>query len=142
MNKDQILNLQNQYVLETYTRDMLLVRGAGSRVWDADDREYLDFTSGISVCNLGHCHPYVTEAIQRQAARLVHVSNLFYNEYQPQLAAAISENSFGGRVFFGNSGAEANEGLIKFARKWGNEHGRYDIICMNDSFHARLAAGI
>jgi len=140
MDKDQILNLQNQYVLETYTRDMLLVRGAGSRVWDADDREYLDFTSGISVCNLGHCHPYVTEVIQRQAARLVHVSNLFYNEYQPQLAAAISENSFGGRVFFGNSGAEANEGLIKFARKWGNEHGRYEIICMNESFHGRTLA--
>lgn len=140
MNTEKILDLQNQYVLETYTRDMLLVRGSGTHVWDAADTEYLDFTSGISVCNLGHCHPYVTEAIQRQAARLVHVSNLFYNELQPQLAAVISQHSYGGRVFFANSGAEANEGLIKFARKWGNEHGKSKIVCMNNSFHGRTLA--
>jgi predicted acetylornithine/succinylornithine family transaminase len=92
------------------------------------------------VCNLGHCHPRVTEAIQRQAAKLVHVSNLYYNENQPKLAAKIAQHSFGGRVFFCNSGAEANEGMIKFARRWGNPQGRHEIVTMQDSFHGRTLA--
>ncbi|MBQ6474266.1 MAG: aspartate aminotransferase family protein, partial [Victivallales bacterium] len=132
---------QEKYVMHTYNRDLMLVRGEGSRVWDAEGNEYLDFTMGIAVCNLGHCHPRVTAAIREQAGKLVHVSNLFYNENQPLLAAAIATHSFGGKVFFCNSGAEANEGQIKFARKWGSAHGgRHEIICMDNSFHGRTLA--
>jgi predicted acetylornithine/succinylornithine family transaminase len=134
------MDLQGNYVLGTYAPDLMLVKGDGAWVWDIDGNKYLDFASGISVCNLGHCHPRVTAAIREQAGKLVHVSNLYYNENQPRLAALISQNSFGGRVFFANSGAEANEGLIKFARKWGSESGRHEIICMNDSFHGRTLA--
>ena len=140
LTEPQLMELQEQYVLATYAPDMTLVRGAMSWVWDAAGRRYLDFCTGISVCNLGHCHPRVTEAIQRQAATLVHVSNLFFNETQPQLAAQIAKHSFGGRVFFCNSGAEANEGLIKFARRWGSETGRHEILCMEESFHGRTLA--
>lgn len=129
-----------QYVLPTYAPGLLLTRGAGTRVWDADGREYLDFAAGISVCNLGHCHPAVTAAICAQAGRLVHVSNLYRNEMQPQLAAALIGRCFDGAVFFGNSGAEANEGMIKFARKWGSGRGRHGIVAMDDSFHGRTLA--
>ena len=139
--KQTILDQQRQYVLGTYPpTDIMLVRGAMSWLWDADDKQYLDFTSGISVCNLGHCHPRVTEAIQRQSAKLVHVSNLFINEMQPRLAELVSKASFGGKVFFCNSGAEANEGMIKFARKWGHTQGRNEIISMEGSFHGRTLA--
>ncbi len=136
----ELTALHDEYVLGTYSPNLVLVRGAMSRVWDVNGREYLDFSTGISVCNLGHCHPRVTEAIQRQAARLVHVSNLYYNENQPRLAAVISKATFGGKVFFCNSGAEANEGLIKLARRWGSERGRSEIVCMKDSFHGRTLA--
>ncbi len=137
MASKEILDLQNEYLIPTYAADLVLSKGQGARVWDADGREYLDFTSGISVCNLGHCHPVVTEAIQRQAAKLVHVSNLFANEMQPAAAARLSRSSFNGRVFFANSGAEANEGLIKFARQWGSARERHEIICMKHCFHGR-----
>ena len=140
MNSTELLQLQQQYVLGTYSPAMLITRGAMSWVWDGDGRQYLDFATGISVCNLGHCHPRVTEAIQRQAATLVHVSNLFYNENQPRLAAAIARHSFDGRVFFANSGAEANEGMIKLARKWGHDQGKWQILCMEESFHGRTLA--
>ncbi len=140
MTKSDLMALQDKYVLGTYAPTLMLVRGQGARAWDVDGKEYIDFTTGISVCSLGHCHPAVTEAIQRQAARLVHVSNLFFNEFQPQLAAAISRHSFDGRVFFGNSGAEANEGLIKFARMHGSKNGRHEIVCMQGSFHGRTLA--
>ncbi|MCF7854855.1 MAG: aspartate aminotransferase family protein [Candidatus Pacebacteria bacterium] len=144
MHEEEIKKLfhrQEHYVLGTYSpTDLVLTRGALTRVWDIHDNQYLDFTSGISVCNLGHCHPRVTEAIQRQAATLVHVSNLFMNNNQPELAARIAQNSFDGKVFFCNSGAEANEGLIKFARRWGNENGRHQIITMENSFHGRTLA--
>jgi predicted acetylornithine/succinylornithine family transaminase len=141
MDANTVMALQHQHVLGTYPpADLMLVRGQGSRVWDSQGKCYLDFCLGISVCNLGHCHPRVTAAIREQAGKLVHVSNLFYNENQPRLAALIASHSFGGRVFFCNSGAEANEGLIKFARKWGHEQGRYEILCMVDSFHGRTLA--
>ncbi|NLE55192.1 MAG: aminotransferase class III-fold pyridoxal phosphate-dependent enzyme, partial [Lentisphaerae bacterium] len=141
LTKDQLLAMQDQYVLKTYSRDTIMTRGEGSYLWDIDGKRYLDFAMGISVCNLGHCHPAVTKAICEQAAKLVHVSNLYQNENQPQLAKIIAEASFGGKVFFANSGAEANEGLIKFARKWGSRNGgRYEIICMNNSFHGRTLA--
>ncbi|MFA6930212.1 MAG: aspartate aminotransferase family protein [Lentisphaeria bacterium] len=137
----ELLNQDREYVLPTYGRDTMLVRGEGSRVWDFFGNEYLDFTMGISVCNLGHCHPAVSKAIAEQAGKLVHCSNVFYNENQPRLAAVIAQKSFGGKVFFCNSGAEANEGLIKFARRWGSRNGgRYEVICATHSFHGRTLA--
>ncbi len=139
MEDKQLTDWHQRYLLETYSPDLMLSRGSMSRVWDDEGREYLDFTAGISVCNLGHCHPRVTEAIQRQAASLVHVSNLFYNQNQPRLAKRLVEKAFPGKVFFCNSGAEANEAMIKFARRWGGES-RHGIICMEDSFHGRTLA--
>lgn len=137
---DSLMALQRNHVLGTYSPELVIVRGSGSWVWDSEGRRFLDFGTGISVCNLGHCHPHVTGAIQEQAGKLVHVSNLYFNENQPRLAALISQHSFGGKVFFCNSGAEANEGLIKLARKWGHDQGRHEIVCMNDSFHGRTLA--
>ncbi|MDD3694826.1 MAG: aspartate aminotransferase family protein [Lentisphaeria bacterium] len=137
----QLLQLDRDFVLPTYGRELMLVRGEGSRVWDYYGNEYLDFGMGISVCNLGHCHPAVTAAIQEQAARLVHCSNLYHNELQARLAAVIAGLSFGGKVFFCNSGAEANEGMIKFARRWGSRNGaRSEIICASHCFHGRTLA--
>lgn len=129
-----------KYVMPTYAPKILFVRGEGARLWDADGREYLDFATGISVCNLGHCHPGVTAAIQKQAATLVHVSNLYMNEVMPRLAEKLITNCFDGVVFFANSGAEANEGMFKFARKIGNATGRNEIISMDNSFHGRTLA--
>ena len=129
-----------KYILQTYAPSMLIVRGKGSEVWDDDNRRYLDFATGISVCNLGHCHDKVTKAIQEQAAKLVHVSNLYFNEVTPRLAEKLVKNGFDGAVFFANSGAEANEGMIKLARKFGSADGRYEIISMVDSFHGRTLA--
>ena len=135
---ENLLNLEKTHVLHTYNRNMVVTRGEGPYIWDGDGKKYLDFTSGISVCNLGHCHPRLTKVIADQAAKLVHCSNYYINEYTPVLAQKIAEHSFGGRCFFGNSGAEANEGMIKFARKWGwLNGGRNEIICMDNSFHGR-----
>ena len=132
-----------KYVMETYARaDVLFVRGAGCKLWDARGKKYLDFSSGIAVCNLGHCHPDVTSAICEQAQKLVHTSNLFLNEKQPELARKLIENTFDGVCFFCNSGAEANECLIKFARKWGNPQGKNEIVVMNNSFHGRTLAAL
>ncbi len=135
---ENLLNLEKTHVLHTYNRNMVVTRGEGSYIWDGEGKKYLDFTSGISVCNLGHCHPRLTKVIADQATKLVHCSNYYINEYTPVLAQKIAEHSFGGRCFFGNSGAEANEGMIKFARKWGwMNGGRNEIICMDNSFHGR-----
>ena len=122
-----------------------LVRGDGMRVWDTDGREYLDFGAGIAVTSLGHCHPRVTGAIQEAAATLLHVSNLYHSAPQIHLAKMLCEHSFADRVFFGNSGAEANEAAIKLARKyaktrWSDD--RYEIIATNDSFHGRTIATV
>ena len=138
----EISALYEKYVMETYARaDLLFVRGKGTRLWDAEGREFLDFAAGIAVCSLGHCHPAVTKAIQEQAATLVHTSNLFLNEWQPRLAEKLIKQGFdGGVCFFCNSGAEANEALIKLARKAGHDRGRFEIIAMNDSFHGRTLA--
>jgi predicted acetylornithine/succinylornithine family transaminase len=131
----------SKYVMPTYAPKQLFVRGRGATLWSDENEEFLDFASGISVCNVGHCNPRVTAAIQKQAAELVHVSNLYMNEVMPKLAEKLISESFPGRVFFANSGAEANEGLIKFARKYGNAHGgRNVIITMEDSFHGRTLA--
>jgi acetylornithine/N-succinyldiaminopimelate aminotransferase len=122
-----------------------LVRGEGSRVWDSNGKEYLDFTGGIAVTALGHSHPKVVGTLREQAATLVHVSNLFHIPQQAQLAQLLCEHSFADRVFFSNSGAEANEAAIKLARKWAKEHGssdRGDIISMRGGFHGRTLATV
>jgi acetylornithine/N-succinyldiaminopimelate aminotransferase len=110
------------------------VRGEGCRLWDADGNEYLDFLAGISVAQIGHCHPALVEAVREQAGRLMHVSNLFYTEPAMRLAKHLAESSLGGKVFFCNSGAEANECAIKLARR----HRRGgDIVVLSDAFHGR-----
>jgi len=112
--------LYREHMLPTYAPWLTLVRGDGCYVWDADGNRYLDLVGGIAVNTLGHAHPAIQEAIVNQAGRLMHVSNLFYNEPQAQLAAELSRVAGGGWCsFFCNSGAEANEGLIKLARRWG-----------------------
>ncbi|MBI3735248.1 aspartate aminotransferase family protein [Candidatus Sumerlaeota bacterium] len=126
-------------------RRLAIVRGEGSRVWDADGKEYLDFLTGISVDNLGHCHPRITKAIQEQAATLVHCSNLYYIPVQIEFARYLTSQCFAERVFFGNSGAEANEAAIKIARRWsfencGENPARIHVVTMNQSFHGRTHA--
>ena len=120
----------------------VLVRGEGSRVFDNDGKSYLDFTAGWAVLNLGHSHPAVTEAIREQAGLILQMSNLFYTTPQLDLAKTIVENSSLDRVFFCNSGAEANEGASKLARKYGklNLNGAYEIITAFNSFHGRTMA--
>jgi predicted acetylornithine/succinylornithine family transaminase len=121
---------------------MVIERGQGARVWDVDGKEYLDFTSGWAVVNLGHAHPVVTKAIQDQAATLMQTSNQFYSIPQLELAEALVENSALDKVFFSNSGAEANEGAVKLARKYGrmNKNGGQEIITVLNSFHGRTLA--
>ena len=130
-----------KYVMPTYAPKQLFVRGKGARLYDDEGVEFLDFAAGISVCNLGHCNERVTKAIREQSEKLVHVSNLYMNELMPRLAEKLIKESFDGKVFFCNSGAEANEGMIKFARKYGNARGeRNEIITMENSFHGRTLA--
>jgi acetylornithine/N-succinyldiaminopimelate aminotransferase len=144
MDSKQWMDLSEKVVAHTYNRfPILLVRGKGTRVWDKDGKEYLDFLAGLAVCNLGHCHPKVVKAIQDQAEKLIHISNFYYIEPQIQLASLICQHSFAGRVFFCNSGAEANEGAIKLARKYAKEkvgEDRFEIITMEGSFHGRTLA--
>lgn len=137
-------DLYDRYILPTYGRfDLTLARGAGSYVWDEDGTQYLDFGGGIAVCSLGHSHPEVTRAVAVQAASLVHTSNLYYTRLQAELAGHLVEKTGAGRVFFCNSGAEANEGLIKLSRRFGNATGgRHEVITFQGSFHGRTMAGI
>jgi len=129
------------YVMPTYSPQMMFVRGENARLWDDDGNEYLDFAAGIAVCSLGHCNPRVTAAIAEQAGKLVHISNLYMNELMPRLAEKlVIASGMDGKVFFCNSGAEANEGMIKLARKYGNATGRNEIISMDNSFHGRTLA--
>lgn len=126
----------------TYSRfPAAMVRGDGCKLWDADGNEYLDFLAGIAVCSLGHCHPAVTAAVCDQAAKLMHVSNLFHTEPQIELAELLTANSFADRVFMANSGAEANEAAIKLARIHSDE-GRYEVISLSGSFHGRTLATV
>lgn len=140
--KEEISGLYRQYVMSTYAEaSLVLVKGRGSFVWDSEGKRYLDFLAGISVMNVGHCHPKVVKAIRKQAGQLIHVSNLYYNENQPRLAQALVERSLkSGKCFFCNSGAEANEGLLKLARLWGSSQGKYEVITMRNSFHGRTLA--
>ncbi len=119
------------------------MRGEGCWIWDADGKKYLDFTSGIAVTNLGHSHPAVINAIEEQAKSVIHVSNLFHIEPQVELAEILVKNSFAEKVFFCNSGAEANEGAIKLARRWGEANGgRYKIVSALGSFHGRTLGAL
>ncbi len=138
-----LTSLYADYVMPTYGRfDLDIARGEGGRVWDFAGREYLDFGAGIAVCSLGHAHPEVTEAVAKQASTLVHTSNLYRTQPQAELAKRLVEITGPGKVFFCNSGAEANEGLIKITRKFGSETGRYEMITFQNSFHGRTMAGI
>jgi acetylornithine/N-succinyldiaminopimelate aminotransferase len=131
-------------LFNTYGRNpIMLIEGRGSRVRDSNGREYLDFIAGLAACPLGHGHPGLAQAVCDQAKKLIHVSNLFHIEPQIRLATALTANSFADKVFFCNSGAEANEGAFKLARKYFHdrgEHDRYHIITMEDSFHGRTLA--
>lgn len=137
-------DLYARHVMPTYARfPVALARGAGARVWDEEGRSYLDFTSGIAVNSLGHAHPAIRDAIAAQAGTLIHTSNLFLTRPQAELAARLSSMvGLPGKVFFCNSGAEANEGLYKLARKHGAPRGRHAIITLDGSFHGRTLGGI
>ena len=144
MLTEELIQGARQYLMDTYARyPLALARGQGTRVYDVEGREYLDFIAGIAVNVLGHCHPKVTLALQQQAHRLVHTSNLFYSEPQVRLARMLVTHSFADKVFFCNSGAEANEAAIKLARRLAHVKdgaGRYEIVSMLNSFHGRTLA--
>ena len=139
-----VSQLADKYMFQTYgKRPLTLIKGEACRVWDEGGKEYLDFVSGIAVCALGHSSPLVSQALEEQSKRLVHVSNLYYTKPQTELAQLLVEQSFADRVFFCNSGAEANEAAIKLARRYSKEkfgQDRYTIISMMDSFHGRTMA--
>jgi acetylornithine aminotransferase len=141
---EAIMQTAERMITTTYKRfPIVLKRGQGCTVWDTQGRTYTDFVAGIAVCNLGHAHPRIADAVARQAKTLVHVSNLYYTIPQTELASRLVENSFADRVFFGNSGAEANEAAIKLARKYFNDRGepqRHCIVSMEKSFHGRTMA--
>lgn len=162
MKTSEIQKLYDEFILPTYTQlPVCLVKGKGSKVWDIEGREYLDFFPGWAVSGLGHCPPSVTAAIKEQSRKMIHISNNFLNQKQALLAQEISRTSFPARSFFCNSGAEATEAAVKFARKYGHDSGRnstiparsrdlddpvsagrYEIITMRQSFHGRTLAAI
>ncbi len=140
MKLEQVKKLYDEYVLNTYTKtDLCLVKGKGAIVEDTSGKEYLDFFPGWAVSGLGHCNKYVIRNIKNQIKKILHVSNNYYNELQCELSRVIIQNSFNGKVFYSNSGAEANEGAIKLARKFGSPD-RFEIITMEKSFHGRTLA--
>ena len=142
----QIIQTADKVIAATYKRfPLVLTKGKGCTVWDEHGQAYTDFVSGIAVCNLGHAHPGIAEAISRQAETLLHVSNLYYTAPQTELAKRLTDNSFADRVFFCNSGAEANEAAIKLVRRYfygKGEKGRFKIITMEKSFHGRTMAAL
>jgi len=135
---DKIIQLYNKYVMNTYKRAPLCPEKAkGAKIWDINGKSYLDFFPGWAVSGIGHCHPLVANAVAKQANKLMHVSNNYYSQLQARLAKKIVEESFPGKIFFANSGAEANEAAVKLARKYGHDKGKYEIITMTKSFHGR-----
>jgi acetylornithine/N-succinyldiaminopimelate aminotransferase len=145
MTTEELIALSDRYIMSTYKRfPIVLSRGLGVHLWDNDGKQYLDLVGGIAVCALGHSHPRVVEALKRQLELLTHVSNLYHIENQIRLAQLLVENSCLDKVFFCNSGAEANEAAIKLARKYASENmkGKYEIITMQDSFHGRTLATV
>jgi acetylornithine/N-succinyldiaminopimelate aminotransferase len=144
MPTDELKQMAEQYLMGTYARQPIsIVRGRGPKVYDLEGREYVDFVGGIAVNVLGHGHPDLVLAIQKQAAQLIHTSNLYYTEPQVQLAQTLVDHSFADQAFFCNSGAEANEAAIKLARRFSHDKygaGRFEIITMKQSFHGRTMA--
>ena len=139
----EVRALFQQHVVPTYSRfELVFSHGEGSRLYDVTGKRYLDLGAGIAVCVLGHAHPELAETLGRQAGKLIHISNLYYHELQGRLAAELSARIGPGKCFFCNSGAEANEGLFKLARRFGHEEGRFEILTANQSFHGRTLAGI
>lgn len=145
MTESQIREITEQYYFNVFNRlPVVLERGEGTRVWDEDGNEYIDFLAGIAVNSLGHCHPRVVKAIQDQTERLMHISNLFYSQPQAELVQKMA-NLFGlERIFLCNSGAEAVEGAVKLARKYAAKHGKENgkILTMGNAFHGRTIATI
>ena len=140
---ESIRELFTKNVVPSYGRfELVLSHGSGSHVFDVAGKRYLDLGSGIAVCCLGHAHPAITEALVEQSKKLIHVSNLYFTEPQGRLAAELVKRIGPGKVFFCNSGAEANEGLFKLARKFGHDEGRFEILTATNSFHGRTLAGI
>src|SRR5438045_2877196 len=140
---DSVKELFVKNVVPSYGRfDLAFVRGSGSYLWDVSGRRFLDLGGGIAVCSLGHANSEITQALIEQSQKLVHISNLYYNEPQGRLAHAIAQRISPGKVFFANSGAEANEGLYKLARKFGHDEGRFEVLTTFNSFHGRTLAGI
>lgn len=141
MTNAEIIARAEQTIMSTYGRyPGAFVRGQGATLWDADGKSYTDFLSGLAVCVLGHCHPRVVEAVQQQAETLLHVSNFYHTIPQTEVATFLADRSFGGKSFFCNSGAEANEAALKIARKYGHDHHgaeRSEIITTTNSFHGR-----
>jgi acetylornithine/N-succinyldiaminopimelate aminotransferase len=146
MNSQQWIEKADKYIMKTYGRYPLVpVRGEGCCLWDADGKRYLDFLAGVAVNNLGHCHPRVVAALQKQAAELIHCSNYYHIPFQIELAELLCSHSFADRAFFCNSGAEANEAAIKLARKYSREKfgvDRFEIITALASFHGRTMATV
>lgn len=146
MNKEEWMSLSDHYLMGTYKRfPVVFTRGRGMKLWDTEGREYLDFVAGIAVCSLGHAHPAVSNAIKNQADKLVHVSNLYHIDIQIEYARLLIQHAALDKVFFCNSGAEANEGAIKLAKKYGNDRSggiKNEIVTMVDSFHGRTMATI
>lgn len=141
MKIQEIFDSYKDYVMPTYTKvPLIFVKGKGSKLWDIHNRVYLDFFPGWGVGSLGHCHPKVVSAIREQVSKLIFIPNNYYNLPQAKLAREISRWTYPSKVFFCNSGAEANEGAIKFSRKFGR--GRYEIITFTDSFHGRTLAAL
>jgi acetylornithine/N-succinyldiaminopimelate aminotransferase len=135
MSLAELRSLEATHAMSTYVRNPVeFVRGDGCRLWDADGNEYLDFLAGISVLNVGHCHPRIVEIVREQVGRLTHVSNLYYTEPAMKLSARLAESSLGGRVFLCNSGAEANEAAIKLVRR-ARPHG--NVVVLEGAFHGR-----
>jgi len=146
METKKLIDESNLYIMNTYKRFPIVLRkGRGMKVWSADGKEYLDFVGGVAVNILGHCHPRVVVAIQKQAQRLLHVSNYYHIKPQIKLAKLLIQHTFADKVFFCNSGAEANEAAIKLARKYSKENvnpDRFEIITAENSFHGRTLAAL
>jgi acetylornithine/N-succinyldiaminopimelate aminotransferase len=146
METKKLIDESNLYIMNTYKRfPVVLRKGRGMKVWSTDGKEYLDFVGGVAVNILGHCHPRVVVAIQKQAQRLLHVSNYYHIKPQIKLAKLLIQHTFADKVFFCNSGAEANEAAIKLARKYSKENvnpDRFEIITAENSFHGRTLAAL
>ncbi|UWG97983.1 aspartate aminotransferase family protein [Dehalobacter sp. DCM] len=144
MNTEDIINMGKENVMNTYGRlPMALVKGLGTHIWDSDGKEYLDFVAGLAVTSLGHAHPDIVAVIREQAGEILHTSNLYWIPSQVKLAKMLTANSFADKVFFCNSGAEANESAIKLARKYAKEHHgdhKFHIVSLKNSFHGRTLA--